>query len=156
MAGKDSIHRILLAMEETARATAAGDSSKQNVTPAFVQQLNSLVAQVNELVPEADLALFEEGLQVWNTGFPSALEVLQQIKLALDFLVKSPTNSPKASALSPNVAEPEIERPGVFIGCSVEGLRVAKIIQMTLSHRTRPVIWHQGVFGLSHECGSFS
>jgi predicted nucleotide-binding protein len=37
----------------------------------------------------------------------------------------------------------------VFIGCSVEGLRIAKVIQITLAHSSRPVIWHQGVFGLS-------
>jgi hypothetical protein len=40
-------------------------------------------------------------------------------------------------------------KPTVFIGCSVEGLTEARFIQKELRHVASPVIWHQGVFGLS-------
>jgi predicted nucleotide-binding protein len=41
------------------------------------------------------------------------------------------------------------EKPRAFIGCSVEGLRYAKIIQLQLSYGANTTIWNQGVFGLS-------
>ncbi len=40
-------------------------------------------------------------------------------------------------------------KPSVFIGCSIEGLNVAKILQLNLEHGINGTIWHQGVFGLS-------
>ncbi len=54
-------------------------------------------------------------------------------------------------------------RPRIFIGSSVEGLEVAKAIQSALYYEAEPVIWSQGVFGLSggtleslvEECGNF-
>jgi len=55
-------------------------------------------------------------------------------------------NPPDVKAKSNMVDKP---KPRVFIGCSVEGLSIAKIIQLTLEHSTRTVVWHQGVFGLS-------
>lgn len=55
------------------------------------------------------------------------------------------------------------ERPRIFIGSSVEGLEVAIAIQSALYYQAEPVIWSQGVFGLSggtlqslvEECGNF-
>jgi hypothetical protein len=40
-------------------------------------------------------------------------------------------------------------KPTVFIGCSVEGMAEARFIQNELSYVASPVIWSQGVFGLS-------
>jgi hypothetical protein len=40
-------------------------------------------------------------------------------------------------------------RPRVFIGSSTEGLPVAKALQSALYYEAEPVIWSQGIFGLS-------
>lgn len=37
----------------------------------------------------------------------------------------------------------------VFIGCSVEALRVAEAVQRYLDYGTEPVVWNQGIFQLS-------
>ena len=39
--------------------------------------------------------------------------------------------------------------PRVFIGSSVEGLKIAEYIQQALVHNTQPIVWSQGAFGLS-------
>jgi predicted nucleotide-binding protein len=39
-------------------------------------------------------------------------------------------------------------RPSVFVGSSAEGLKIAKIVQVTLDHTCQVTIWSQGVFGL--------
>jgi predicted nucleotide-binding protein len=54
-------------------------------------------------------------------------------------------------------------RPRIFLGSSVEGLAVARAIQSALYYEAEPVIWSQGVFGLSggtleslvEECDNF-
>jgi hypothetical protein len=40
-------------------------------------------------------------------------------------------------------------RPRVFIGSSSEGLEVARALQSALYYQAEPVVWSQGVFGLS-------
>jgi hypothetical protein len=44
---------------------------------------------------------------------------------------------------------PKTYRPKVFIGCSSEGKRVAKLLQLGLTESVDCMIWDQGVFGLS-------
>lgn len=39
--------------------------------------------------------------------------------------------------------------PKIFIGSSSEGLDIANTIQNTLSYISKPIVWSQGVFGLS-------
>lgn len=156
MKDADTLRTILLAMQETARAVAAEPPSDRistagRVSPSFLRQVNQVLREVNAVVPAADLGLFDEDTTPNLATHPKTIEVLQQIKLGLTLL-----GPPPSSALAAHVtdaAQPQAvgktARPEVFIGCSVEGLRVAKVLQVALAHSARPVIWHQGVFGLS-------
>lgn len=57
----------------------------------------------------------------------------------------------------------QIARPRVFIGSSTEGLEIARAVQAALYYDAEPILWCQGVFGLSGgtletlvaECGNF-
>lgn len=40
-------------------------------------------------------------------------------------------------------------KPRIFIGSSVEGLKIAEFIQLGLEYYAECTVWHQGVFGLS-------
>ncbi|MCC6125778.1 MAG: nucleotide-binding protein [Pirellulales bacterium] len=54
-------------------------------------------------------------------------------------------------------------RPKIFIGSSTEGLAIARALQSALYYEAEPIVWSQGVFGLSggtleslvNECDSF-
>jgi predicted nucleotide-binding protein len=160
MADAATLNTILLAMEETARAIAAEprserDTSRGTVSPAFLRQLNALLREVNVAVPSANLVVFDDSFDAASVSYPRTLEVLQQIKLALSFLggpaqtATTLSANESESGTAPSAMQGRSDRPSVFIGCSVEGMRVAKVVQLALSRSSRPVLWHQGVFGLS-------
>ncbi len=152
----DTLKTILQGMQETARATAAEPPSDRKstagrVSPSFLRHVNQVLRHVNAIIPESPLGLFDEDTTPSQVDYPKTLEVLQQLKSASIILGISPS-----SALANEVSDTEQpqsagerSKPDVFIGCSVEGLRIAKVIQVALAHSSRPMIWHQGVFGLS-------
>jgi predicted nucleotide-binding protein len=134
---------MLLALEETVRALAA--KGKQPST-GLVDQINTVLIEINEMVP---------GSHFVKLGyFHDLVEVLGQIKLALSIVGQDSRPSieesaPAAEDQAPQPGSHRAPRPEIFIGCSVEGLTEAKIIQMELAHSANTVIWSQGVFGLS-------
>ncbi len=149
------LRTTLLALEETVRALAE-DRSKPS--PALVKQINSVLSDINQLVPGSHFATFD--------SYPHTIEVLRQIKLAIGLVGQDPPNSTEDQIPSTQFSTDEImigevrfgestqvnsqgSKPEIFIGCSVEGLTEAKIIQMELAHSASTVIWSQGVFGLS-------
>lgn len=154
MKDAQALRTILSAMQETARAIASRptdiDRHADCVSPSFLRQLNQVLREVNTAVPNADFTMFDEDLRPILSGYPDSAEVLLQIKLASDMLdTKLASTRTEVADDARQVAAQCPLRPSVFIGCSVEGLRVAKVLQVALAHSCRPVIWHQGVFGLS-------
>jgi len=96
---KESIRLSLLAMEETARGVTAEprsdrSASRGTASPAFLRQLNNRLRQVNELVPGANLTLFDDTSSPIQASYPRGLELLQQIKLAIAFLGPSESAKP--------------------------------------------------------------
>lgn len=152
----NTLRTILLAMQETARVVATEPPSDHRtsagrVSPSFLRHVNQVLREVNAIVPTAGLGLFDENTIPTLVTYPKTSEVLQQIKLALTLLGTPPSSAQAADVT--DTAHPQAvgktAPPEVFIGCSVEGLRVAKVLQVALADSARPVIWHQGVFGLS-------
>jgi predicted nucleotide-binding protein len=139
---RDVLHMTLLAVQETVRAVA---SNLGELSLAIVDQINFIFTEINKIVPEAHFAMFRSNAD--------PVEVLPQIKLALDILGRG-SETDESARDEPAPAEAAGRparnvRPEIFIGCSVEGLTEAKIIQMELAHSANAVIWSQGVFGLS-------
>ena len=59
--------------------------------------------------------------------------MLTQIKVALQIL-SADTGGESLEVTGPRQPEQKKEKPHVFIGCSVEGLQVAKVIQLLIHH----------------------
>jgi predicted nucleotide-binding protein len=112
----------------------------------LLDQFNQLANAANEL-EGIKIALIADNLT-------QTTALLVQIDFAIELLnIRSGSSAKTTSATETQVvadtAETEKQKPRVFIGCSVEGLRYAKIIQLQLEHGTHTTIWNQGVFGLS-------
>jgi len=134
-----------LALEETVRAVA---SKGDRPSPSIISQINEIFAEIDKTVQGAHLANF--------SVISDPIEVLPQLKLALDLLGNGSAAANDQGAQDKLTPEEAISlsdrkaRPQIFIGCSVEGLTEAKIIQMELAHSAADtVLWSQGVFGLS-------
>jgi hypothetical protein len=144
------LRMTLLALEETIRLLASKGKSPSS---AFVKQINSVLAEINKIVPGSHFAMFDP----LSFPGPDPVELLSQIKLGLGIVGQDDT--PTAEDQAPQGQQPtqagaanvpgRTLRPEIFIGCSVEGLTEAKIIQLELAHSANTVIWSQGVFGLS-------
>lgn len=139
---KTLLRRTLLALEETVRGVASS-SGVSKPSPAVVKQINSVFAEINKIVPESHFAMFDT--------YPDPIEVVPQIKLALEIIGEDspPDTEDQASRQEPaqtvSADGPSCKsKPVVFIGCSVEGLTEAKLIQLELAHSANTVIWSQG------------
>ncbi|GAA2534349.1 TIR domain-containing protein [Winogradskya humida] len=140
--------RLFLALKEQIRATVR-ESGSTTLDTTFGYQFNAL----------ADAARPVASIRIPRTKIlenQSFADLAGQIDFAVSVLTLGP-----ASAEAPDDAEdaatpaavmpapaPPI-KPRVFIGCSTEGIRYAKLIQLQLAGATHTTIWNQGVFGLS-------
>lgn len=74
------------------------------------------------------------------------LKLVQLLQSPSGELMKLRIASAKINAKNLTVGQ---KRPSVFLGSSVEGLKIAKAIQLNLDHVCESTIWSQGIFGLS-------
>lgn len=135
-------------LAEVAKAVISEKPMKESadtgrLSPDMMEQYNRLVAQLLETHPDVPLTTFKNIENPTQANYPKAIEVLGQIKVGLAILENELTPSHSSTP-----AEPK-KRPRVFIGCSVEGLPAAKLIQLNLSNSANADLWSQGVFGLS-------
>ena len=151
MEAKETVLRALIAFRETVRSIAAEapnprDSSVGRLSPSGIRQFNLLASKVNGLLEQDAVATYPEDVLPISVAFPRTMEILGQLNYSVELLSEDGSIAgPEAS-----VADSQLnERPRVFIGCSVEGLPVAKLIQLQLEHNVDCKIWNQGLFGLS-------
>jgi predicted nucleotide-binding protein len=117
-----------------------------------VARFNDLVDAFNEAKLGTKLTRLSSTAYIGTQ--PNPLELLTQVRVALQLIPdESSTQTPSNSAsqipeslLGKKESQP---KPTAFSGCSVEGLPVAKVIQLNLAHSVSSTIWSQGVFGLS-------
>jgi predicted nucleotide-binding protein len=153
------LHRLLVALREQVKASTT-ENSTTFVHVQHIQQYNVLAAAVSDAqglqIPE----LQQSGMLRVATFLDSvafALNVLEVLDPTLGAQSAHPTDPhfnetkrPANDSTSKNTHEaPTAPKPTVFIGCSVEGLQFASLLQMNLEHSAHTIIWHQGVFGLS-------
>lgn len=144
---ENHIITVFKAFADTVRAVIAeepqvGRTGPGQISPDGIKYYNSIARGFNEKFPDKKLMVFSEDTTPNLVTHPKAIEVLGQIKLALAVLGQTSTDESNQQSDKQN-------KPTVFIGCSVEGLNVAKILQYNLEHNTISTIWYQGVFGLS-------
>lgn len=112
----------------------------------LIKQINNILDTVNA---SGELAIHLDGLSV-GVSWTAAL---RQVSVALEIAGKRYDKEVYVEAASPYEQVAPVPsgkaKPKLFIGCSVEGLQVAKIIQLQLRYSVDSNIWHQGVFGLS-------
>ncbi|MBL7253928.1 TIR domain-containing protein [Paractinoplanes lichenicola] len=129
---KDLI-RLFLALKEQVKG-AAGESGESAVDVSYGHQFNALAVAARE---RASIQI--PAARVLEP--PRVADLVSQINFATTVL-----------GLDERAVEGKEEvsaKPRIFIGCSVEGLTYAKLIQLQLASATHTTIWNQGVFGLS-------
>jgi predicted nucleotide-binding protein len=140
--------KLFIALGEQVRAVFESPSGSLYAGTNLVEQFNELAKAANEL----------EGIKIALIAAKVTQKVpdlLAQIDFAIQLLTMRGDSSAKLTRTDaeaqaiPDDAEAEMQKPRVFIGCSVEGLKYAKIIQLQLARGTHTTIWNQGVFGLS-------
>lgn len=120
-------------------------STNRSLSPDGIKYYNKLAKRFNEIYTETELMIFRENTTPNDASHPKAAEILAQIRTATSIL-DAKMNNKIYTEINENSKS---KKTKVFIGCSVEGLQYAKIIQLQLEHSVDSTIWHQGVFGLS-------
>ena len=140
--------KLFIALGEQVRAAYDAPMSSIYASRNLLEQFNMLANEANEL----------EGVKIASITGMTAHNVtafLAQIEFAIQLLkLRNGSNTERTTSdtetqIVLDSTETEKHKPRVFIGCSVEGLRYAKIIQLQLADGTHTTIWNQGVFGLS-------
>jgi predicted nucleotide-binding protein len=138
--------KLFIALGEQTKASTVSIYGRHSayVPKDLVRQFNMLAQAANEIAHIKIVQIDEASPQ------PTA-QFLAQVNLAAEIARVRDDSSIKeeAAQINSGTAEARARKPRVFIGCSTEGLRYAKIIQLQLAHATRTAIWNQGVFGLS-------
>lgn len=149
---KQDLLMSFLALEETIKGIlqekVAHLSSSRKISPDGIKYYNILAKSANKEISPS-LMIFNEETTPNLVTHPKTLEVLNQVKLAIKSLIPTENPQPNIETKQNNSNTLNKTKPRVFIGCSVEGISIAKILQLQLEHSAFSVIWNQGVFGLS-------
>jgi predicted nucleotide-binding protein len=138
-----SFEETVLAVMSEELNTSFGSNRK--LSPDGIKYYNKLANKINATYPQIELMIFREDTTPNDAIHPKTAEILAQLRTALSLLDFDFSESTKKERkFSSNRGKSR-----VFIGCSVEGLNYAKIIQLQLESKVDSTIWHQGVFGLS-------
>jgi predicted nucleotide-binding protein len=155
VASASDLSKLFTALGEQAKAYTELGKAPLYLPLLFNDQFNSL-AKAASTLGDVDVPGMKAGARI------SLTEFLAQVTFAINMLtLHAPVpdiagagdleedTSDGASRIDSRSAKAKAGKPRIFIGCSVEGLRYAKIIQLQLAHGTRTAIWNQGVYGLS-------
>ena len=141
-----------LAFEETIKGILqeelTNSSTSRKISPDGIKYYNTL-ARTAKIESSIGLMVFNEESTPNLVTHPKTLEVLNQVKLAINSLTPKENSLTNFETQQNNPNSCKATKPRVFIGCSTEGITIAKILQLRMVDLTFTVIWNQGVFGLS-------